>query len=440
MKLLDWLFSTAGEVLTKAVNLCPLLQVEKLSMTDTWQPCAYHTRLSTEPLETIIPFKILNLSIGAIELNLVQRLIIIDSVTCSTDLAVVPTVNVTYLPSIPTFLTDFVRWLDITVHVNRVDLHLLGDTSPHYDSDIAIQRLNLSWNRLLLYDIQVLVNRFQTIVMPHCSLIRRGSHVDCDLHGEINRIIMYGDSWYIMDNIFNSLYDRLESMQVGGLNGSATVKNVTVACTVGIGTVLQRSFGDLQFDTRITGVNIESIFEPEQTDVRMTCQRIESTIGYIENGMRAHLTKQNQNWSGIIDVSAVFILAKQDVVDVLITTYNFLNTFEEYERIYRPVEMPIFSRITVLPLDTNIQYHAKPFDTHKVLQGNFKSALSLIPPCDMHIVFPEVLLGNQEGWEALGEAYFTNLLKTQKKRCAKKLVKSYTVYKVKKLFRFFRTS
>jgi len=273
----------------------------------------------------------------------------------------------------------------------------------------------------------------------------------CDFANEMTIMHLHGDSWYILETTITVIKNRvLKILSCSVATNSKSLRfelrNLNAHLTMNVGTLLQPMDDMTQFDCRVSSINgdVHVWWMPQavypHVNIRTECRQLESTIGYVEDlsTFQLHIHGgDSTEWSGSVQLGACHMRAHQSIVDALVTTYRFKTAFEEYEMLYLPSEMPVFRSFTIGPLDTRVTYVSKSADYRKILRGNFKSALSLIPPCDMHMVFPEVMIGQQQGWEAVVEAYFVHLLKTQKMRCIKKVVKSFTIYKIKKFYHWF---
>ena len=187
-----------------------------------------------------------------------------------------------------------------------------------------------------------------------------------------------------------------------------------------------------KISVQIFGCSIKCHLILDKIDVKI--EKILSTVGYVDNELSLTMIKSKNVWDVQCSVPSINIQTSQHIINVLLILMNFNVLWNEYELLFETDDVMRFGQVIFEDVHVKVKYNGHPHDNLKSIKGNWKNLLKIIPPCDISITLPRVILNNYVGWENLINAYSEELLSTQKFKCAKKVVIGVTKRKVKNLF------
>jgi len=165
-----------------------------------------------------------------------------------------------------------------------------------------------------------------------------------------------------------------------------------------------------------------------------TVKKIQSTVGYIDDKITFRMQYLSGYWDLDLDIPEIYIRTSQHIVDKTIILFTFNNIWNEYDILYNQGEDIKFRLARINDINIRFKYYNSPLERNKILTGNWKQLVRLVPHCDLSITFPNVTLKYQEGWGDLVDAYVNEMLTSQKVKCVKKVIVGTTKRKLKKLF------
>ena len=171
--------------------------------------------------------------------------------------------------------------------------------------------------------------------------------------------------------------------------------------------------------------------------VRISIQQVQSTIGFLEDPVDLTMVMVGQSgkyWDLSVSVPKVSIRTSQHIVGTLITLFSFHATWNSYIFLYNINEGIQFRNCTINPVHVVATFYSNPIDYSKVLVGNWKQFLKLIPLCDFRITLPCVIEKWKPGWDEVIDGYLKEIIATQKTKCAKKLALAFVKKGLKRIF------
>ena len=169
-------------------------------------------------------------------------------------------------------------------------------------------------------------------------------------------------------------------------------------------------------------------------EISLDIEQIQTTIGYVPDPINMFMKNvHGVYWDIDLTVPEIYIRTSQSIVDSLLVILNFNIVWNEYDLLYNN-EAIRFRNVSVNETLLRITYYNSPIDYKKLLRGNWKYLLKLVPPCDLSVNLPRVLMQYHVGWEEVIEEYMKEIVSTQKIRCVKKVIVGVTKRKMRKLF------
>ena len=168
--------------------------------------------------------------------------------------------------------------------------------------------------------------------------------------------------------------------------------------------------------------------------IMLSIQKVQTTIGYISEPINVYMQSVDKYyWDLNVSVPDIFVRTSQYVVDSMLIIFNFNVVWNEYDLLYNTEENIRFRTIIIEPTHITARYFNSPIDYKKVLIGNWKYMLKLIPPCDITLTIPKMVQKYRLGWGEVIDEYMKEVVSTQKYKCVKKVIVGVTKRKVRKL-------
>jgi hypothetical protein len=186
-----------------------------------------------------------------------------------------------------------------------------------------------------------------------------------------------------------------------------------------------------KFTMKIWGGYIEYNLMKEQ--LLASIHKIQTTIGYIDDPVTLKMKNVGGYWDVDLNIPEVYVRTSQYVVDKIIVLFTFNALWSEYDMIYSSAESIRFRHVYVSDIYMRFKYYNNPVDYKKILKGNWKYLVRLIPHCDLSLTFPNTIIKYQVGWEDLVDTYVKELISKQKLYCVKKMIVGTAKRKFKKI-------
>ena len=188
---------------------------------------------------------------------------------------------------------------------------------------------------------------------------------------------------------------------------------------------------DEGFTIKLTGVDVE--YKTCMETLSINVEKVQTTVGYIDDPVHVQMSNDNGFWDVNVSIPSVYIRTRQAIVDTMIVLFTFNVVWNEYDMLYNNAETIKFKNFIVDDINIRFKYYNSPVDYRKILKGNWKHLMKLVPHCDLSITFPSVILKYQVGWEDVIDAYLKELITTQRLRCVRKVVVGTAKRKLKGL-------
>jgi hypothetical protein len=145
------------------------------------------------------------------------------------------------------------------------------------------------------------------------------------------------------------------------------------------------------------------------------------------------MKNDNGFWCVNVSIPSIYIRTRQAIIDTMIVLFTFNMIWNEYDILYTHAESIKFKIFNIDDIHIRFKYYNSPIDYKKILKGNWKHLLKLVPHCDMAITFPSIILKYQIGWENVLDAYLKEIFVTQRLRCIKKILIGTAKKKIKNM-------
>lgn len=163
---------------------------------------------------------------------------------------------------------------------------------------------------------------------------------------------------------------------------------------------------------------------------------IQSTIGYIKEPIRMELRSVGTLWDAYVNIPQIYIETSQRIVDNMMVLLNFNILWNDYDLLYNSNETIKFRHVVVEDIHVSSTYYNSPVDVKKIFKGNWRSVLKLIPPCNISLTLPKLIMSYHVGWEDVLDKYITTMVHTQKMKCAKKVIIGVAKRKARRFLHF----
>ena len=186
-----------------------------------------------------------------------------------------------------------------------------------------------------------------------------------------------------------------------------------------------------RFTLKLWGGQLE--YDSLRERLLASIRKVQTTVGYIDDQLLLKMRNVGGYWDVDLKVPEIYVRTSQHIVDKIVILFNFNVQWNEYYMIYNIDDAVSFRNVYISDIEMRFKYYNSPTDYRKILRGNWKHLIRLIPHCDVSLTFPNTIIKYVAGWEDLVDAYLKEMLLNQKLRCVKKVIVGTAKRKFKKL-------